>query len=129
MLLSSDDAVPDSLVAKVADFGLARDFSAASRIQAAKYGTITHMPPELLTEGTLTKVSCSPPSCPPWLLDKFGSQRCARIMGGALPNWSQGCTLLHAKGLIVILVCDPPVTYLPVHQMAIRTLMKHVFYP
>ena len=57
MLLAGDDAAPDSLVAKVADFGLSRDFSAATRVQAAKYGTITHMPPELLTEGTLTKAS------------------------------------------------------------------------
>ena len=59
-VLLSDGPEPGSLVAKVADFGLARDVSAASRIQAAKYGTITHMPPELLTDGTLTKVSRSP---------------------------------------------------------------------
>ena len=57
MLLSGQEGAPDSLVAKVADFGLARDFSAASRIHTAKYGTITHMPPELLTDGMLTKVS------------------------------------------------------------------------
>ena len=56
MLLAGDDAAPDSLVAKVADFGLARDFGTALRVQAAKYGTITHMPPELLAEGSLTKV-------------------------------------------------------------------------
>jgi len=57
VLLAGDDAAPDSSpVAKVADFGLARDFGAASRVQAAKYGTITHMPPELLAEGSLTKV-------------------------------------------------------------------------
>jgi serine/threonine protein kinase len=57
VLLSGEAGALDSLVAKVADFGLARDFSAATRIQTAKYGTITHMPPELLTEGMLTKVS------------------------------------------------------------------------
>jgi len=61
VLLAGDDAAPDSPVAKVADFGLARDFGAASRVQAAKYGTITHMPPELLAEGSLTKVGRSSP--------------------------------------------------------------------
>ena len=62
MLLSGDDAAPDSLTAKVADFGLARDFGTATRVQAAKYGTITHMPPELLTDGSLTKASRSEPA-------------------------------------------------------------------
>jgi serine/threonine protein kinase len=39
-------------VAKVADFGLSRAMGAKGRIQTRNYGTITHMPPELLSAGT-----------------------------------------------------------------------------
>ena len=59
MLLKNADPsnLASPLVAKVADFGLARDFGVQTRIQTRKYGTITHMPPELLTDGELSKVS------------------------------------------------------------------------
>lgn len=42
--------------AKVADFGLARALGIESRMQSNKYGTVTHCPPELLVEGTVSKV-------------------------------------------------------------------------
>jgi len=43
--------------AKLADFGLARDLSRQSRIATRTYGTITHMAPELLMEGHLSKAA------------------------------------------------------------------------
>jgi serine/threonine protein kinase len=42
--------------AKVADFGLSRQLGIESRIQSNKYGTVTHCPPELLMDGTVSKV-------------------------------------------------------------------------
>ena len=41
--------------AKIADFGMARDFSVQDRIQTRMYGTVTHMPPELIRSGTASK--------------------------------------------------------------------------
>ena len=41
-------------LSQVADFGLSR-FIHSSQINTKTYGTITHMPPELLMEGCLTK--------------------------------------------------------------------------
>ncbi len=41
--------------AKIADFGMARDFSVQDRIQTRMYGTVTHMPPELIKSGTASK--------------------------------------------------------------------------
>jgi serine/threonine protein kinase len=42
--------------AKVADFGLARQLGVESRVHSNKYGTVTHCPPELLLNGTISKV-------------------------------------------------------------------------
>jgi serine/threonine protein kinase len=42
--------------AKVADFGLSRQLGIESRVQSNKYGTVTHCPPELLMDGTVSKV-------------------------------------------------------------------------
>ena len=39
---------------QVADFGLSRQ-SSSSTVDTDTYGTVTHMPPELLMEGKLTK--------------------------------------------------------------------------
>ena len=41
--------------AKIADFGMARDFSVQDRIQTRMYGTVTHMPPELIQSGIASK--------------------------------------------------------------------------
>eukprot|EP00891_Asterochloris_glomerata_P004428 jgi/Astpho2/4428/Aster-00044 len=46
-----------NFVAKVSDFGLAREMELVNRIETATYGTVTHMPPELLVEGLLTKAA------------------------------------------------------------------------
>lgn len=42
------------MLRQVADFGLSRVVEAAS-VETKTYGTITHMPPELLLEGRLSK--------------------------------------------------------------------------
>eukprot|EP00891_Asterochloris_glomerata_P003854 jgi/Astpho2/3854/gw1.00062.112.1_t len=46
---------PDRLRAKVADFGLSRSLQVASRLETETYGTVTHMPPELLVDGIMSK--------------------------------------------------------------------------
>lgn len=56
ILLASDDYDgPGALgfVAKVADFGMSRELLVASRIETTTYGTVTHMPPELLAAGQM----------------------------------------------------------------------------
>ena len=40
---------------KLADFGMARDFSVEDRIKTRMYGTVTHMPPELIESGIASK--------------------------------------------------------------------------
>ena len=55
--------VPYGFTAKVADFGLSREMQSTSRIETRTCGTITHMPPELLSDDVVSKVpaTCSPP--------------------------------------------------------------------
>jgi serine/threonine protein kinase len=52
---------PHGIIAKVADFGLSREMACRSRIETRTCGTITHMPPELLSSDVVSKV----PPCPP----------------------------------------------------------------
>ena len=40
---------------QVSDFGLSRVFTGSTGIATETYGTVTHMPPELLSEGRLTR--------------------------------------------------------------------------
>lgn len=58
VLLSSTSGArdPRKFVAKVADFGLSRIFNnwSATHKSTRNYGTITHVPPELLADGKLT---------------------------------------------------------------------------
>lgn len=54
VLLASSDKDERHWLAKVADFGLSR-VMAGDTITTASYGTITHMPPELLVDGHLSK--------------------------------------------------------------------------
>ena len=55
VLLRSDTSDPDGVTAKVADFGLSRALAAGqSHLSTRCYGTVTHMPPELLSSGKLT---------------------------------------------------------------------------
>lgn len=57
VLLASDSSSFSGVVAKVADFGLARAMDVKSKIETRTYGTVTHMPPELLEKGIFSKVS------------------------------------------------------------------------
>jgi serine/threonine protein kinase len=41
----------------VADFGLSRVLEGVDQIQTHTFGTVTHMPPEMLVEGHMTKAS------------------------------------------------------------------------
>lgn len=56
VLLARDEKAPGGLVARVSDFGLARDFNVHTRIETAMYGTLTHMAPELISKGQASKV-------------------------------------------------------------------------
>lgn len=47
---------PHGFTAKVADFGLSREMHCKSRVETRTYGTITHMPPELLSSDVVSKV-------------------------------------------------------------------------
>eukprot|EP00879_Flechtneria_rotunda_P011965 GHRR01012497.1.p1 GENE.GHRR01012497.1~~GHRR01012497.1.p1 ORF type:complete len:222 (+),score=73.14 GHRR01012497.1:505-1170(+) len=55
VLLKTEPQDPDGLMAKVADFGLSRALAfGQSHLSTRRYGTVTHMPPELLVSGKLT---------------------------------------------------------------------------
>ena len=58
MLLTSCNSTPHGFRAKVSDFGLARNLNIQSKIETRTYGTITHMPLELLCDGIMSKVRC-----------------------------------------------------------------------
>ncbi|GLC36181.1 hypothetical protein PLESTF_001471200 [Pleodorina starrii] len=58
MLCSSGTAAAEGgrgFVAKVADFGLSRTLEIRSKMQTANYGTLSHMPPELVLHGTVSR--------------------------------------------------------------------------
>ncbi|CAL5218507.1 g194 [Coccomyxa viridis] len=54
ILLTSSNKDPRKFTCKVADFGLSRVLSQEA-ISTGTFGTVTHMPPELLTTGRLSK--------------------------------------------------------------------------
>lgn len=56
VLLTSSDRDERRWTSKVADFGLSR-VMATDTINTTSYGTITHMPPELLVDGELSKAT------------------------------------------------------------------------
>lgn len=56
MLLTGDPSAAHGWMAKVTDFGMAREADVASLIKTRTYGTVTHMPPELLRDGCLSTV-------------------------------------------------------------------------
>ncbi|GIL56613.1 hypothetical protein Vafri_11948 [Volvox africanus] len=58
MLCSAGAAASEggrNFVAKVADFGLSRTLEIRSKMQTANYGTLSHMPPELVLNGTVSR--------------------------------------------------------------------------
>ena len=56
MLLANDEQAPHGWAAKVADFGMARELRNKLRHATESYSTITHMPPEHLSDGIVSKV-------------------------------------------------------------------------
>ena len=54
MLLVRDDTRTPPFVAKVSDFGLAQELAVDASLVTQTYGTVTHMPVELVCDGTLT---------------------------------------------------------------------------
>ncbi len=54
-MLSSSSVNPHGFTAKVGDYGLARKNGPA--LPNNVYGTVTHMPPEVLLEGGMTKAT------------------------------------------------------------------------
>lgn len=60
-------------IAKVADFGLGRD-QLAEPVNTHTYGTVTHMPPELLIQGDLSK-ACDTYSFGALLWEMFCGER------------------------------------------------------
>lgn len=60
VLLTSCATSAHGFCAKVSDFGLARDMDLTSCVETKTTGTVTHMPPEVLSDGLVTKVcTCS----------------------------------------------------------------------
>eukprot|EP00884_Botryococcus_braunii_P023548 jgi/Botrbrau1/9878/Bobra.0080s0013.1 len=57
ILLQSSSDVAHGFQAKVADFGLARIVNLRMRISSNSYGTVTHVAPEVLTQGILSPVA------------------------------------------------------------------------
>lgn len=54
VLLVRDDTRTPPFVAKVSDFGLAHELAADASLVTQTYGMVTHMPVELVCDGTLT---------------------------------------------------------------------------
>ena len=55
-MLLTTTSNPGELQPKIADFGLARALDLKSRMETRTFGTITHMPPELLSSDVISKV-------------------------------------------------------------------------
>ena len=56
ILLTSCPNNPHGFRAKISDFGLARNLDLVSRVETKTTGTVTHMPPEVLSDGIVSKV-------------------------------------------------------------------------
>ena len=56
ILLTSSPSNPHGFCAKISDFGLARNLDLVSRVETKTTGTVTHMPPEVLSDGIVSKV-------------------------------------------------------------------------
>eukprot|EP00877_Chromochloris_zofingiensis_P005863 jgi/Chrzof1/152/Cz01g05090.t1_MAPK len=55
IMLTSSSINPHGFTAKVGDFGLARDVSPQAKLKDNNYGTVTHMPPEVLLDGHISQ--------------------------------------------------------------------------
>lgn len=56
VLLASAPDAPHGFTAKIGDFGLSRKMDIQSRIETKTTGTVNYMPPEVLSEGIISKV-------------------------------------------------------------------------
>lgn len=56
VLLASSPESPHGFCVKISDFGLARKMDIQSRIETKTTGTVSYMPPEVLSEGIVSKV-------------------------------------------------------------------------
>ncbi|KAK9807481.1 hypothetical protein WJX72_000374 [[Myrmecia] bisecta] len=57
LLVGNSGADDRPFAAKVADFGLSRILAGDDTVETVSFGTVTHMPPELLREGRLSKAA------------------------------------------------------------------------
>ncbi len=57
MMLCSSTLNPHGFTAKVGDFGLSRADNLGPKCPTNKYGTVTHMPPEVLLNGEVSKAT------------------------------------------------------------------------
>lgn len=62
VLLTSCSSNPHGFCAKISDFGLARNLDLVSRVETKTTGTVTHMPPEVLSAGIISKARFLDPS-------------------------------------------------------------------
>ena len=62
-------------IVQVSDFGMSRELDVKSRIETKTYGTVTHMAPELLSNGHLSKVR--PRTCHSCAFDNRNASRVA----------------------------------------------------
>jgi serine/threonine protein kinase len=56
VMLTASSSNVHGFAAKVGDYGLARRLLPGERLKDNDYGTVTHMPPELLLDGAISKV-------------------------------------------------------------------------
>jgi serine/threonine protein kinase len=98
VLLASSDEDRRRWIAKVADFGLARVLKDKSHIKTQTFGTVTHMPPELLAKGAHKVVSAWLIYSSACLLD-CASTPCRRSNSGAQIDSCSLASMFHHKGL------------------------------
>ena len=90
MLLANDEQAPHGWAAKVADFGMARELRNKLRHATESYSTITHMPPEHLSDGIVSKVR------------SFHSTVSVTLRGKTkLPLGAKGSCILSAKNSVL----------------------------
>ena len=89
MLLTGSPAWPNGFTAKVADFGLSRSMVDVSRAETSTYGTITHQPPEMLANGSVSKARPSTRLTDPCHACEFVAPREACKAKGGMQNYPQ----------------------------------------
>jgi len=83
----------------VSDFGLSRIHIGEKTVATQTYGTVTHMPPELLSEGRLSKAADVCESSPLGLADRSVAH-CSSSLWHPTPN--------HSSGFLGFEICRTP---------------------